>query len=502
MPPADDHTPEVPEISSFQGVSATSLNGNAPQSQVPDAGAPEAADIFLAGSEPAEEARKIDLETPAARQPAPAAFEERISAIDTLRGFALLGILLMNILAFAMPFQATANPTVMGGDTGWNLVTWFAGYVLWDGKMRAIFSMMFGASVYLLVDRLTRRGCATDAADIHYRRMLWMLLFGMIHGYLIWFGDILFAYAMLGLILFPLRKLSPKALVAAAGVMILLLSLAGVGNGFRFRTLKADYDKAMADEKAGKKLTDKQQETVKAWKEALKEVAPPPEEIQKEVDGYRGNYLENMAVRARWTWQMHSFPLYFPFLWDMLSMMLIGIALMKWNVLTAERSSQFYGWMAVIGFGVGLPAHAFSAWFVMHNQFSPEALGFQLAFYEVGRFTALGYCAVLLLMVKHGVMRGVMRLLARVGQMAFSNYILTSLICTTIFYGFGYGLFGKLQRWQLYPIVLAVWLELMLFSHLWLKYYRFGPLEWIWRSLTYWKKQPMRLPIGAPVAEG
>jgi uncharacterized protein len=126
---------------------------------------------------------------------APAREEERISALDSIRGFGLLGILLLNICAFGLPVAAYANPLPAGGSTGLNLWTWCFISVAADGKMRAIFSMAFGASVYLLIERLTRKGAAIDAADIHYRRMLWLLLFGMIHGYCIWLGDILFAYA-------------------------------------------------------------------------------------------------------------------------------------------------------------------------------------------------------------------------------------------------------------------------------------------------------------------
>ena len=135
--------------------------------------------------------------------------DERVSGLDTIRGFALLGILLMNIAGFGLPFAAYDNPVPAGGYTGKNLLTWFVVSIVADGKMRAIFSMAFGASVYLLIDRLIRKGAAASAADIHYRRMLWLLLFGLIHGYLIWSGDILYVYAMCGLVLYPLRKLSP-----------------------------------------------------------------------------------------------------------------------------------------------------------------------------------------------------------------------------------------------------------------------------------------------------
>jgi uncharacterized protein len=435
----------------------------------------------------------VDLETPAPRAAEPVRADERISAIDTLRGFALLGILLMNILAFALPFQATSNPTVMGGATGANLVTWFTAFVLWDGKMRAIFSMMFGASVYLLVDRISRRSSGLDAADVHYRRMMWMLLFGMIHAYVIWFGDILFPYATMGLLLFPLRKLSPKALLITASVMILLMSGAGIANGFRVKNAFADYQKVVAEEKAGKTLTEEQKKQKESWTEILKEFAPPADEVKKDVDAHRGSYAKLFVYRAKLVFNWHSMPIYFPLFWDMLAMMLIGMAFIKMRVLTAERSYRFYTWMAVIGFGIGLPSHAVMAWYGMNEKFSPLAMGWSLSTYELGRLTALGYCAVLLMLVKAGALRWLTGTLAKVGQMAFSNYILTSVICTTIFYGYGFGAYGKLERWQLYVVVLAVWVVLIGFSLFWMARYRFGPLEWVWRSLTYWKRQPMRL---------
>jgi uncharacterized protein len=155
---------------------------------------------------------------------APVRLEERISAIDTIRGFALLGILVMNICSFGLPEAAYSNPAPAGGATGLNLLTWCLTTVLADGKMRAIFSLTFGASVCLLIDRLTRRGAAAAAADIHYRRMLWLLLFGMVHAYFIWSGDILYPYAMMGLFLYPLRKLSPRALLIGAAILMLVLT--------------------------------------------------------------------------------------------------------------------------------------------------------------------------------------------------------------------------------------------------------------------------------------
>ena len=431
---------------------------------------------------------------------APVRAEERITAIDTIRGFALLGILLLNICSFGLPAAAYSNPAPAGGATGLNLFTWGIMTVLADGKMRAIFSMTFGASVYLLIDRLSRKGAAADAADIHYRRMLWLLLFGMVHAYFIWSGDILFPYAMMGLLLYPLRKLSPKALLITAGIMMISIAGSGLGYHFHLKSLHGEYQLVQADEKAGKKLTKDQEDTKKEWEEALTDFAPSAEDLKKETDAHLGSYFKLFALRAKQVYRFHSYPIYIPPVWfDMLDMMLIGIALLKLGVLTGKYSTKFYVWMALISFAIGLPAHAVSVWWAAKQQFSLEAMTLTFAIYEFGRFTAFGYIALIVLWMKSGALRFVTKTLAAVGQMAFSNYILTSLLCTTIFEGYGFGLFGKLQRYQLYGVVLAVWLVILVLSPIWLRHFRFGPLEWVWRSLTYWKKQPFRLRVEAPV---
>jgi uncharacterized protein len=422
--------------------------------------------------------------------------EERISALDSIRGFALLGILLMNITSFGLPFAAYENPIPAGGATGKNLIAWCIMTVAADGKMRAIFSMAFGASVYLLIDRLIRKGAAAAAADIHYRRMLWLLLFGLIHGYLIWSGDILYAYAMCGLVLYPLRKLSPRALLIAAGLMLAFMASGGFYQYFHVLKLQRDSIQIAADEKAGEKLSLQQEDSKKEWDEVMKSFKPSPEEIKQDVDAHRGSYFKLLPFRAGQTHRFQASALYEDL--DILMMMLVGMALMKLGVLTGSYSTKFYIGMAVLGFGVGLVSDIVSVWWVVRNNFSLGAWYITGAEYEFGRFTAFGYIAVIVLLVKVGALRAVTERLGYVGRMAFSNYILTSLICTTIFEGYGFGLFDKLQRYQLYYVVAAVWLLILVISPIWLRHFRFGPLEWLWRSLTYWKKQPFR--IAAPAA--
>jgi len=424
---------------------------------------------------------------------APVRSEERIPAVDTIRGFALLGILLMNICSFGLPDAAYANPAPAGGATGWNLVTWWIMEVLADGKMRAIFSLTFGAGVYLLIDRLSRKGAAENAADIHYRRMLWLMLFGILHAYLIWDGDILFYYAVLGLVLYPLRKLSPRALLIAAGFILIAMC---AGAAFEHRHLmdeQREYGEIRADEKAGMTLSAVQQDTKRDWEEIVARQAPSADELKTETDAHLDGYFKLFVFRAKQVYRLHSAPLYWPDPWfDMLMMMLIGIAMIKTGLLTGAYSSRFYVWMALASFAIGMPADIWAVSYISRHQFSIDAFSLILSEYEVGRFTAFGYIALIILALKSGILRGVTRTLAYVGQMAFTNYILTSLICTTLFEGYGFGLYGKLQRHQLYGIVLLVWLVILIVSPFWLRRFRFGPLEWGWRSLTYWKRQPFR----------
>jgi uncharacterized protein len=428
---------------------------------------------------------------------APVREEERISAIDTIRGFALLGILLMNITGFGLPQAAYSNPIPAGGATGWNLFLWSVMNVFADGKMRAIFSLTFGASVCLLVDRLSRKGAAADAADIHYRRMLWLMLFGMIHAYLIWLGDILFWYALAGLLLYPLRKLSPRALLVTAGILMLALSANGYRNYVQIKNEHSAYVQIQADEKAGKKLTEEQEGAKKEWEQTLKDTFPSPADLKKETDAHLGSYYKLLLFRANAVYPIHSHPIYDPFWYDPLAMMLIGMALLKLGVLTGNYSKKFYLCMALVSFAVGIPSDTWSAWYPIKHHFAIEAWYLTGVEYQFGRFTAFGYLALLLLVIKSGVLQPVTRTLASVGRMAFSNYILTSLICTTVFEGYGFGLFGKLQRYQLYEIIPLVWAVNLMISPIWLRHFRFGPLEWAWRCLTYWKIQPFRIQHSA-----
>ena len=454
----------------------------------------------------------IESTAPALPAPVgPVESAERISSLDALRGFALLGILLMNIVAFGFHFAVYDDPSVAGGATGVNLWIWIVMHVLTEGKMRCIFSMVFGASMILLTSRLEGKG--GSSADIYYRRTLWLMLFGIADAYLLWAGDILYPYAIAGLALYPFRRMRPKGLLIIGSIIVVVLAGLNIGRGFAVRDIIHKATAAEAAEKHGQKLTDEQKDAKKEWEEMRKGMKPSAEDLKKDAEGWRGNLASVLKTRAKIVLTfIHSQPFYGFASWDVWSMMFIGMGLMKLRIFNAGRPYRFYAMAALIGYGIGIPLNAYTAWVVVKSNFDLVTHIFTGVTYDLGRLTvALGHLGLIMIVAKAGALRWLMSRLAAVGQMAFSNYVMHAVIGSTIFTGFGFGLYGKLERYQSYYIVFAIWVVQLIASPIWLRRYRFGPLEWCWRSLTYWKRQPMRLvpklvsiaaaaPAGAPDA--
>ena len=182
-------------------------------------------------------------------------------------------------------------------------------------------------------------------------------------------------------------------------------------------------------------------------------------------------------------------------------MMFIGMGLMKLGVLGGRSSVRAYAWMAIAGYAIGLPLNIYTAYIIIRANFEPVVQTFSAVTYDVGRLSiAFGHLGIIMLLCKTKTMQWLTNSLGAVGQMAFSNYIMHSVVCAFLFTGYGFAMYGRLQRYQVYYVVAAIWIFQMIASPIWLRHFRFGPLEWGWRSLTYWKKQPMRLVEAAPPA--
>ena len=214
-----------------------------------------------------------------------------------------------------------------------------------------------------------------------------------------------------------------------------------------------------------------------------------------ETAAYRGGWLAQMDARVPASVFHQTFLILIWYGWRVVGLMMAGMALFKWGVLSAERSDRFYRVAAVAGLGVGLPIAAYgvaynfaASWRLEHSMF----FGWQFNYWG-SLAVAFGYIGLVMLFCRSGLWPGLKPLFSDVGRMAFSNYLLQTLICTTLFYGHGFGLFGRVERTGQVLVVLVIWVALVLFSRLWLRSFRFGPAEWLWRSLTYRQWQPSRL---------
>jgi uncharacterized protein len=400
----------------------------------------------------------------------PTSPSERIVSLDVLRGFAVFGILVVNIQVFAMITATLQNPTAFGDLTGLNYVVTLFTWVFAQGKFWTIFSMLFGAGIWLMTGKLKEKG--KKPAGIHYRRMLWLLLIGLLHAYVLWYGDILVAYALCGLLVYLFRNLSPRKLLIIGLVGVCICS----GILFLAQWSLPHWPQEMLEQQ------------LKNWQ-------PGEEAIADEIAVYRGGWWKQMEHRVPSTlaFQVSSFLIFM--LWSATGLMLMGMAFFKWGILSAKKSKAFYRNMLIIGAAIGLPLVLWG-WIISsrHNWAFEYAMFKGVQFnYWGSLFLSVAYIAGIMLICRSGLMQRFTRSLAAVGRMAFTNYLMHTLICTTLFYGHGFGLFGKINRTGQFLIVALILAFQLWLSPLWLKHFRFGPFEWLWRSMTYRKFQPMRI---------
>jgi uncharacterized protein len=403
---------------------------------------------------------------------------DRIDSLDVLRGVALLGIFVMNIPTFAFSQFAFYKPPLQGGFEGADYWTWLGSHLFFEQKMMSIFSMLFGAGIVLFAERISQsRGAA---AGVHYRRMGWLLAIGMLHAYGIWVGDILVAYAIVGMLVYPLRRLKPLTLLIIALTLLPIAAILGV-------LMQVWYEYTRAQAETGIEWA------VDAWSQIEPGFYPDEQVLAEERSAVLGTFGERAAYMAPTVAFMQVFMLLFWGIWRIASMMLLGMALYKWGVFSAARSTRFYAILIGGGLLAGVPL-VLTGVSVMHaSDFDPlRTIGVNGAFNYFGSVgIALAWIGLVMLLCKSGAMGWLRAALAAVGRMAFTNYLAQSLIAAFIFYGWGLGYFGSMSRADLLFVVAGVWLFQIGFSLVWLRRFRFGPMEWLWRSLTYMRIAPL-----------
>jgi uncharacterized protein len=383
----------------------------------------------------------------------------RIHSLDLLRGFAVLGILIMNITSFSQVNIAYMNPMIGAGLEGYNQYFHAFNYIFADTRFMSIFSILFGAGVVLFTNNAEAKG--KKVGVLHYKRMFWLLLFGLLHAYFIWEGDILVAYAICGCLIYLLRKKTIRALLIIS-IILFIVPLT-----FNLMTYYG--------------MTAEELESTFAF------FYPSSEEIITEVQIMQGSFLEQMPIRLENAIEFQTLVFMIETFWRTTSLMLLGMILYRKGILSANKSISYYIKMILIGFGIGLIISLIGLNQSYDSGWSGAYVMSIGANYKLisGVFIATGYIGFVMWCFKKGVFKKLQNRLQSAGRMAFTNYIGMSLICSLIFNGHGLALYGTLDRLQQFFVVVIIWVLILLVSPMVLKKYRYGPLEWLWRKLTY-----------------
>ncbi|WEK41609.1 MAG: DUF418 domain-containing protein [Candidatus Sphingomonas colombiensis] len=404
----------------------------------------------------------------------------RIATLDAVRGIAVMGILLLNIISFALPGYAYVDPNFAGSATGANWWSWAIVFVFADGKMRGLFTMLFGASTLLIAERAMENGA--HPARVHYARMASLFAIGLIHAYLIWAGDILTLYALCGALVFAVWRWPARLLVGVAGALLLWQLAFGVLGYVDTRRFEAIAGAPEASE------------TVRTqWASYRAALVPAHPSAAQEIATYRGDWRTIAHARARDAFYLETrvMPSMLP---DTLGLMLLGMALFHTGFFSGTWSRRAYWGVAIGGYAFTIPLYIALAGWLTRTRFDPIVmiLSEPLHLALLRPWQSMAHAALVILLVTSGRIGWLTTRISAAGRMAFSNYLATSVICTFLFYGYGLGWFGRLERWQLYPVVLAVWIAMLSWSRPWLERFAYGPCEWLWRSMARGRWQPFR----------
>ena len=395
----------------------------------------------------------------------------RIATLDFVRGVAVMGILLANLPAFGLPEAAYFSPLAWGGHGRADTAAWYATYVLVEGKLRGLFTLLFGASLLLVTNAAERGG--RSAAATHFARMAVLFGAGCLHLYLVWWGDILAHYALVGAVAFLFRGLRVRALLAwAAGFLLVDLLYNAAGAAALFASATRDTPEAVA-----------------TWQGFASAFGVPPRgDLLAEIAAIRGDWWTGV----RWRWTHATNPYSFALLLgpETLCSMLIGMAAYRSGLLTGEWPRERYRRWAIICLGVSLPVYAalgINTWAHGFDQ-RQVFLASAALIAPFRQLASVGYACLLVLLFRPG--GRLSERVSSVGRAAVTNYLGTSLVMLALFTGAG--LFARLSRAELYLLAPPVWLLMVAWSKPWLARFRYGPLEWIWRSLARGRVQPIR----------
>lgn len=405
---------------------------------------------------------------------------DRVVALDLIRGVAVLGILAVNVAGFAGPSAATLTPHVPLPAGALDQATFAAVFVVFEGKMRALFTILFGASMVLFIDSAEAKG--RDGEVLQLRRLGWLMLFGLLHFYLFWWGDILFLYGLAGIAVLFLRQIPARPLVASALIAFLGWHLAGA-----LETLA----ELRAEEHVRLGLA-----TLDETKDHAAFLAEFAARAQRELAEVRLGYFAQIGAKLaeRPFWPIETA---WPSLGETIPLMLIGVALQQAGFFAGRwpRGRLLAGAALALALGLAMTL-ALLAW-LWARGFPPQAMTLAILYWTAlpHLLMALAYAALLVLATPRLAATWLGRRLVAAGRMAFTNYIASTVMMTAVFYGWGLGLVGTVGHAGQVGFVLLAWALMLGWSAPWLACFRQGPLEWLWRSLTERRLLPMRRAV-------
>ena len=369
-----------------------------------------------------------------------------------------------------MPLAARANPTAYGDLHGADGAVWLATYVLADGKFIAIFAMLFGAGIAMQAARNEIAGI--PAAFPHYRRMAALLVIGMLHAYLLWYGDMLVMFALCGTQVFLHRALVPARLMIAGIVIFSIAPL--LISALAWITPDVVAQAAIFSQ-------------------------PSSDALTRELVAYRGSWLMQQAHRVPTAWEFQTSQFALRGVWQTGGLMLLGMGLFRVGVLTGERPARWYAALAAGGFGIGVPLLLWAAYrSFLHGWDLRDHMLLSIHLdYWGNLFVGFGWLGAILFLHRRDWLFAAV---AAVGRTALSNYLLATVLCTTVFYGHGFGLFGSVDRVGPLAVVVIVWMIQLVVSPWWLSRFAMGPLEWVLRWATVGRRVPIRLTSAEPAA--
>ena len=419
----------------------------------------------------------------------PVALAARIQSLDILRGFAALGILLMNIPVMGLSWNWEHPPLPVRWDADW--IAFVVQQVTFNGVMRGLFTLLFGAGMIVM---LTRPDPAREdaAQQAYFSRCFALMLLGFVNfAILLWPGEILFSYGLCGMVLFLFRKADLRLVALAAAVTLILMPI-GLHHALAGSTeLLQRADAAVAARDAGKTPTKEEAAALKTRDDKIRESQSPQARAKERAIRTNWKTLPEWSLQ-KWSEISLTGPLTFWIQLETLGSMLLGMLLFRMGVLTGQRTRRVYALMAVGGLIPGLAMRSAMVAALCRNAYVPTAdvVTLELWLYQPARLCMMiGMMGLVMLLLKSGALGRLATPLAAVGRTALTTYIGQSVITSFLFYGLG--LYGRFGFAQLMGLCLLIWILQCMMSMAWLRRFDMGPAEWLLRSLTYGRFTPI-----------